>query len=280
MFEIVKTVFLLSCIGTGITLILLLIKPFTVRKLSARWQYFVWLAVAVCMIIPVWKMIPARDAQRLTPYFAQVQTEQEGAKNSQSESQTVVIEDTPMEYREITIRSKGIRIYDIISYVWLGGACLFLAFAFGSYFIFLVRKKKSSMDMEGNETFENIKQELNIKRKIRIRISNDTASPMLVGVFFPVIYLPGRPIDETAEKMIFRHELTHYKHKDLIFKWFSLVVNAVHWFNPFAYLVSANISEACEVACDMSVIKDMTEQEQKIYMNTILDLVQKKKRRE
>ena len=54
----------------------------------------------------------------------------------------------------------------------------------------------------------------------------------------------------------------------------------VHWFNPFAYLVSANISEACEVSCDMSVIKDLDEQEQRLYMNTILDLVQAGKRRE
>lgn len=71
----------------------------------------------------------------------------------------------------------------------------------------------------------------------------------------------------------------HYKHKDLIFKWFALIVNAIHWFNPFVYLVSANISEACEVSCDMSVIKDLDEQEQRLYMNTILDLVQAGKRR-
>ena len=278
MFEIVKTVFLLSCIGTGITLILLLIKPFTVRKLSAKWQYFAWILVILFMIIPVWKMIPEKEVKNFTPYFSKVQTET--TEQNISKPQTIVIEDVPMEYRQVTIQSKSIRIYDLISYTWAFGVCLFLAFAFGSYFIFLIRKKKNSIDLEENIIFEEIKKELNIKRKIRIRISNDAASPMLVGVFFPVIYMSKKAISQESQKMIYRHELTHYKHKDLIFKWFSLVVNAIHWFNPFAYLVSANISEACEVACDMSVIKDMTEQEQKAYMNTILDLVKNKKGRE
>ena len=280
MFEIVKTVFLLSCIGAGITVLLLILKPWTVKKFSARWQYLAWLAVTVFMLIPVWKIVPARDAGMLAPDFIAGQTEQNTVFENQPAPSTIVTEEPPMGYREITIRSKGIRIYDLIAYVWTGGACLFLIFAFGSYYVFLFRKKRSSMDLVGNKVFEEVKQELRIKRKIRIRISKDTASPMLVGIFFPVIYIPGRPIDLAAERMIYRHELTHYKHKDLLYKWFSLIVNAIHWFNPFAYLVSANISEACEVTCDMSVIKNLSEQEQKVYMNTILDLVQTKKRRE
>ena len=77
-------------------------------------------------------------------------------------------------------------------------------------------------------------------------------------------------------RMVFLHELTHYKRKDLMIKWFSIFVNAVHWFNPLAYLLCANISESCEVSCDMAVTKNMSDIEQKIYMKTILDLVEEK----
>ena len=75
-------------------------------------------------------------------------------------------------------------------------------------------------------------------------------------------------------RMVFLHELTHYKRKDLLIKWLSLFVNAVHWFNPLAYLLCANVSEACEVSCDMEVTKNMSDEEQKVYMKTILDLVE------
>lgn len=277
MFEIIKTVFLLSCIGTGFTLLLLILKPWTVKKFSAKWQYFAWLVVTICMIIPVWKIIPAKNAQRLAPNFATVQTEQNTVYENQAAYFPMSeIEDANMQYREIILNSKKIDIYDLIVYVWLCGVFLFLIFAFGSYFIFVIYKKKNSVDLAENKVFEDVKQELNIKRKIRIRISKDIVSPMLVGIFFPIIYIPSLHIEEEAERTIYRHELTHYRHKDLIFKWFSLFVNAIHWFNPFAYLASANISEACEVACDMSVIKDLTEPEQKVYMNTILDLIKTK----
>lgn len=126
-----------------------------------------------------------------------------------------------------------------------------------------------------NSVFEETKNELKIKRKIRVRISNNLASPMLVGTFFPVIYIPENNIDVQELKMVFRHELTHYRRGDLFYKWVSLFVNTIHWFNPLAYLLSANISEACEVSCDMAVIKDMSEESRNFYMKTILDLAEK-----
>ena len=73
-------------------------------------------------------------------------------------------------------------------------------------------------------------------------------------------------------RMVLLHELTHYKRKDLLVKWFAVLVNAVHWFNPLCYLACAALSEACEVSCDMAVTKNMTEEEQKLYMQTILHL--------
>ena len=57
-----------------------------------------------------------------------------------------------------------------------------------------------------------------------------------------------------------------------------MFVNAVHWFNPLAYFLCANIGEACEVSCDMAVTKNMSDKEQKIYMKTILDLAEQEAR--
>ena len=82
-------------------------------------------------------------------------------------------------------------------------------------------------------------------------------------------------MDEDAEEMVFRHELMHYRHGDLLIKWFMMFVNAAHWFNPLAYLLTANISEACEVACDMAVIDGMDDAHRRIYMETILNMLEK-----
>ena len=177
------------------------------------------------------------------------------------------------------VESEKIPWIDIFSKIWLGGFLVWIASVLASYCIFLFRKRKNSLSLLENSALESVKKELHIKRKIRLRIDHSTDSPMLVGYFFPVIYLPDRKFDPEKEKMVFRHELTHYKRGDLYFKWLAALVNAIHWFNPFAYLLSAGVSQSCEVACDMAVIRNLKPDEQKLYMNTILDLIEKKGRK-
>lgn len=274
MLEIFKTVLMLSLLGGGVTAILLILKPITSKRLPAKWQYYIWLTVIVCMSVPVWKCIPQSSFKTIISPTV-VQNQQLSETEKETEKQTVIIENTPMEYRKILITSsESIGFYDFTAYIWLCGMFIFLILSFGSYFIFLLKKRKKSVPDCENAVLIQAIAELNITRKIKLRISKDEDSPMLVGVLFPVIYLPSQSISGEKLRMIFLHELMHFKRGDLIYKWISLFVNAVHWFNPLAYMLSANICESCEVSCDMEVIKDMTKDEQTLYMKTILDLVQ------
>ena len=65
MFELFKTVLILSLFGFGITALLLCLKPITAKKFPAKWQYYVWIAVLLSMIIPTYKLIPPKEAQKL-----------------------------------------------------------------------------------------------------------------------------------------------------------------------------------------------------------------------
>lgn len=273
MLELFKTVLILSLFGFGITALLLCLKPITAKKFPAKWQYYVWIAVLFSMIIPTYKLIPQKEAQKL-PLLPQNEIVQpEAVQNLEEAPKTVIIEEIPLEYREVNITPKlSIKLFDLLAYVWLIGMCIYLVVVISSYIIYITRKQKKAIMITENTVLSEVKKELKIKRHIKIRMSRDFESPMLVGVLFPVIYIPCREIPIEHMRMVFLHELTHYKRKDLLIKWLSLFVNAVHWFNPLAYLLCANVSEACEVSCDMAVTKNMSELEQKIYMKTILDL--------
>ncbi len=227
------------------------------------------------MIIPTYKLIPAQEAQKL-PLIPQNQVVQPEAPQEFEETpEMVIIEETPLEYREVNITPNyRIKLLDLVAYIWLAGMCIYLSIVIGSYIVYITRKHKKAIRITENTVLNEVKKELKIKRHIKIRMSPDIQSPMLVGVLLPVIYIPCREIPIEYMRMVFLHELTHYKRKDLAFKWLSLFVNAVHWFNPLAYLLRANLSEACEVSCDMAVTKNMSDTEQKIYMKTILDLVE------
>lgn len=273
MYDVFKTVLILSLFGFGITALLLLLKPITAKRLPARWQYCVWITLLISMVFPAYKLIPKKEAQKLSivPQNQTVQTTVQ--PHEETHPDTVVTYDTPIEYREVNISPKiSIRLFDLIAYIWGAGVLIFLLVVIISYFRFLYRKSKNSVKISDSKFFSEVKKELKIKKHIRLKASSDIGSPILVGVLFPTVYIPCREIPDDNMRMVLLHELTHYKRKDLLIKWFAVLVNAVHWFNPLCYLACANLSEACEVSCDMSVTKNMSEDEQKLYMQTILNL--------
>lgn len=277
MYDVFKTVLILSLFGFGITALLLLLKPITAKRLPARWQYCVWVAVLISMLFPAYKLIPKKEAQKLSivPQNQTMQTETQPQEEINPD--TVVTYDTPIEYREVNLSSKiQIRLFDLIAYIWGTGVLIFSLVVIISYFRFLCHKNKNAVKISDNKIFSEVKKELKIKRRIRLKASSDIGSPMLVGILFPTVYIPCREIPDNNMRMVLLHELTHYKRKDLLVKWFAILVNAVHWFNPLCYLACAALSEACEVSCDMSVTKNMSEDEQKLYMQTILNLVEER----
>lgn len=277
MYDVFKTVLILSLFGFGITALLLLLKPITAKRLPARWQYCVWITLLISMVFPAYKLIPKKEAQKLSivPQNQTVQTTVQ--PHEETHPDTVVTYDTPIEYREVNISPKiSIRLFDLIAYIWGAGVLIFLLVVIISYFRFLCRKSKNSVKISDNKIFSEVKKELKIKKHIRLKASSDIDSPILVGVLFPTVYIPCREIPSGNMRMVLLHELTHYKRKDLLIKWFAVLVNAVHWFNPLCYLACAALSEACEVSCDMSVTKNMSEDEQKLYMQTILNLVEER----
>ena len=275
MTELFETVLILSLFGFIITAVLLCLKPITTKKFPAKWQYYVWIAVTFTMIIPTYKLIPDREVQRIQ-YMTQTQAPVNKGEVTEIPKQVPdVPEAPPIAEREIDVtKDVKIKVLDLLAIIWICGTVIFLIVVMISYLIYILRKRKNAISIEENSVLHKVKRELKIRRNIRVRMSQDTGSPMLIGVFFPVVYMPFREIPHDMMRLVFLHELTHYKRKDLIIKWLALFVNAVHWFNPFAYLLSANLSEACEVSCDMEVTKNMNDEEQKLYMKTILELIE------
>ena len=285
MTDVFGTVIIMSCTGAAVTALLLMLKPVSVKYFSAEWQWRIWLVAVVCMLVPLWQLLPSKEVERREPRrVAAVQTEEKSSaaadKRPDRSGKDERI-DTPAPNtasprkasRRFHITVTRALVYRLAAYVWLLGAVVFFALALGNYVVFLRRKKRHSTAAD-TELFETVKAELGIKRKIRLRTAADGDSPMLAGIVFPTVYIPADVTDRTDAEMIFRHELTHFRHGDLLYKQLTLLVNAIHWFNPFAYLLSANISRSCELYCDMEVTRGMSRTEKERYMETILTLAE------
>nr|WP_265328060.1 M56 family metallopeptidase [Clostridioides difficile] len=74
---------------------------------------------------------------------------------------------------------------------------------------------------------------------------------------------------------MFRHELMHFKSKDLNLKYVILFLKTVYWFNPFIYIMDKHIDLDCELYCDERVLKNRNSEEKKDYALTILNAMRK-----
>ncbi|MEG1311981.1 MAG: M56 family metallopeptidase [Peptostreptococcaceae bacterium] len=123
---------------------------------------------------------------------------------------------------------------------------------------------------------ENQKNDLNIKRNIKVSKLDGIHSPMIVGIINPEIIIPNRNYTYNNLKYIFRHELIHHKRKDNLLKLILMVVSIIHWFNPAIYLFRKYFLDQCELSCDELTTKNFTINESKEYSLLLLDTIKYK----
>lgn len=136
--------------------------------------------------------------------------------------------------------------------------------------------KPINQDLE--EIFSEIKRELNIKQHVRLICSEYCVSPMTCGILFPIVWFPiyKEDVDKASYQYMIRHELMHIKHHDILIKYLSLLVIALHWFNPLSFLLYYEISCIGEMCCDSNVLEGQAEDACKEYGELLLQIATRK----
>jgi beta-lactamase regulating signal transducer with metallopeptidase domain len=108
------------------------------------------------------------------------------------------------------------------------------------------------------ERFRALCGDLDMNRRVELRISSLHRSPILVGFLHPVILLPGDEAREsrlTEFEQILSHELAHVRRWD---DWANLVqhlVQAALFFHPAVWWISKRLVFEREIACDDWVLQ-------------------------
>ena len=244
--DIFKAVVITSCMGAALTAVLVTAKPLTKRFFSARWNYYIWFAVIAVMLIPLKFDIPAETVADMP----------DRVRILVNVGQSVII---PVENAEI------FRIG--IAEVWFAVVLLLFCVKLLSYGLFLCKIRKSGEKIFCDELGDFT------TRKITVVKSDKTISPLMTGLFKPVLILPETEMTEKQKHYVLIHELTHFKRKDIFYKWLVCLVKCLHWFNPAIYFASGQIDVECEISCDIAATEHMTKEEKMAYVDTILALV-------
>ncbi len=264
-----KSVLFMSVIGSLPALLLLALKPLTRRLFHPNWQYYIWLPVLLVMMLPLpFSALPAPDFPLPLPETGQTMnfetaTENLNAVNDAAPAQT----ENPTAVPAETAAAPSISLPSLLTMgavFWLAGVLLLLLKKLLAYIRIRKELRRHSEPGFVGEF---------LKPRTEVRKTPLLDSPILIGLFRPILYLPNIELTEPELHDILIHEMTHRKRRDLLYKWLVMIVRTLHWFNPLVYLISKQIEEECEISCDYQATRNLTPQEQRHYMQTILRLI-------
>ncbi|QGG47716.1 M56 family metallopeptidase [Heliorestis convoluta] len=256
----------LSIVASGLYLLFKLVSPTTLKHFSPRWHYLTYLLAYTFFLIPYHMFLPWLD---LTYLYRASQNSGLSYITEAIDKQNLVI---PQEQVYVTFSS----YYDFLPHLMIAGTLIFLTvFLIQNYQLHrrIFRTCRLSDNRQALNVLATCKKEMNITKEIVLYQSSYASTPFLYGLFKPCIVLPDIEFAEEELKYVLQHELTHWKHKDNWLKVLLLFINALHWFNPIAYMARRDMDRFCELNCDRSVIRSMNFQEKRRYCELILNVL-------
>lgn len=288
--DIFMKVIALSITGSLFIGILFLFRIWYKKRFSKRWQYYIWLLVIARLLIP---FTPKTNAMSNIINKFDIVIEKQIDNNTIEDKN----KDLDNEYRQqikttvdtsdkqrasIPIASKITRnrIWEnTIQYAWLAWimvGSMLLVKRIITYRSFLKQLKINSKvvsDIEVLERISTIEESLKLHSKIEIYTNPMISSPLFIGILRPSIVLPTTDLSDRNFKYTLSHELTHYKRKDILYKWILQITICIHWFNPLVYFIVREVNRLCELSCDEFVIHNLDKKEQHEYGDTLLDML-------
>jgi beta-lactamase regulating signal transducer with metallopeptidase domain len=136
----------------------------------------------------------------------------------------------------------------ILLAVWAGGAFLFLIFQAFSYRRFLARLSRSMRNAGSHAGLPLIE-------------SGAVDGPLAVGLLDRRIVVPAgfeQRYTPAERRLALDHERYHHRRGDILANHFALVVLALNWFNPVAWIAFRAFRSDQELSCDAAIAAEAT----------------------
>lgn len=260
------TVFIISKIGKNLfskqSLKLLWLIPlfFALVPVSASWQKTN--EINYVQKEAVEKYTPDITVSNATPDEIQPVldlTENTTNNNSAQTMENVFVADEEFGFADIDF----LKLLSLLYFT----ALLFMIFYWIIRTILFRKRLKKIIYPAEDETLTDLRAELSINKKVRLMFIDCDSSPFAYGIIRPKIIIPRN----RYTKQIIMHELTHIVKGDLIYLMFIRTVKIIHFFNPIVYILSNEIRNTIELACDEYCTSFMTDEEKISYGKQIIE---------
>ena len=282
------TLLRLSLLGSVLGVILMGVLHLLGRRISRAAGYYLWLLVLLRLCVPVWVDLPIPVYQQSAAVTGVIMTNPAGGQNGGT---TVLFPPTdqggqspnagngpsvPDGGGERVTAATEVDWRAILNApaLWFGLWAIGFVLSLGRYgrsyrrFARLVRRESHA---PGRLALE-VLQELDPGGKIALAVCPAIPCPMALGLLRPAVFLPEGVEDRGRLEDILRHELTHLRRRDLLYKWCAAVVTSLHWFNPLMPVFRREMARRCELACDEAAAGSLSPEARRRYGETLLSL--------
>ena len=277
--EFMKILLSLSVSGALLLLLILGLKPLYKNKFSKRWQYYIWIVVALRFLLPftpdttiVGSLFEKFDTAAITNEIPTSPNVPVPADTGNSKAEPI------QTNREITTAAmrEPFNKYVCLFFIWSALALVLFVrkvTVYQGFIQYIKAGNKEVSDIKILNLLSDCEEKLNIKTRVELSCNPLIASPMLIGFFRPRIILPVGEWEDKELSYIFVHELIHYKQRDMFYKWLIQIVVCVHWFNPFVYLLEKEVNKSCELSCDEKVISVLDDTARREYGDILISFL-------
>lgn len=260
--------FMMTVAGSIVVILYILIYPISRRYFSLTWRYSL-LKIAIIFYLfpfPHYKIRILQVIKWFSPYLY----DRIWYPKNPSADYVILTNGTEiLMSRSVKIILLALVLSAVISFI-------FLAWNFMQYQKtknLCLQSMESLKNPERIRTFQSIKTELGIRRKVKLVCSEYCTFPMTGGFFSPIVFLPVQDktiTNSRAYQTILRHELVHIRHHDLLIRLFGIAVIGIHWFNPLSYFLFFELSNISEIYCDSVALRGKDDEERRAYGELIL----------
>lgn len=284
--------------------VLLAAEPLLGRRFTARWRYWAWLLIAVRLLLPIGISLPQPVVTLPQPQveFSYPVREVEPISPTPTGDPILVLpgDDESDPYQQIgaettaptvpdavsadpvfrpnqpqPVPSRTVTAMELTGWCWAAGTLLFLLWQGVSYLLLRRKLRCSSRPVTEEKILALLEKEtaaVGLQKVLPIYTA-EIGSPMIVGAAKPVLLLPEISFTEEQLSLVFRHELTHYRRRDIWYKLLLMLANAVHWFNPMVWLMVRAADRDLELSCDEAVVNGKNEEYREEYGRCLLAVV-------
>ena len=258
--ELLKIILSLSLSGALLILALLLCKPLIKDKLSKRWQYYIWLIVIARLLFPFTQEtnLMGMVFQHFDNAMIQMDTSPQQGQEPSASPETPETDfsnqlsvpgqigkdggellepekvSTPSMFEMV---KQNVAVICLL--VWLiVAACLLIrkVTVYQSFVKYIKAGRIEISDIQLWERVGKLVEQIGIQGAVELYTNNLISSPLLIGFFRPCIMLPTTELSESDFENTILQELTHYKRRDMFYKWLVQITICLHWFNPLSTL--------------------------------------------